>query len=382
MAFLPRVTVLFSNGNLLADISAIDGVAGMVGTVQTEALIGVVKKVTSLANAVEQGYTEDAEPKMYRQISEFFAELSGNQELYVMGTVDTMTMAQMLDKDDPEGAVKLIQQAAGKVRLLGLFRKPDAGYDAGEAFYDGDVEAACLASQAFGENSIASLIPHAILIEGRINDEDSLDIFEPKTADTDFGGVVVGGSLPDGSASVGTALGRACKYPAHIKLGKVANGPLAIDQVYIGTKLLKDYASLDALHGSGVISFVQHPQKAGFYFGIDYMANTGDYKRLAYRRVVDKAAVISVATYVEELEGEVDVDSEGKISDLDRNHLERRLEQQINNGMGEQISGVSVIIAADQNIIATSTLKVKNRIIPKGYTSFIDIDLGLNDPAA
>jgi hypothetical protein len=33
--YLPKVSVLYSNGNLLADVSVIDGIAGIVGTVST-----------------------------------------------------------------------------------------------------------------------------------------------------------------------------------------------------------------------------------------------------------------------------------------------------------------------------------------------------------
>jgi hypothetical protein len=378
---LPRVLIIYSNNNLLADITAIDGIAGIVGTVATPALIGVPKKVTSLKTAEDAGYTAAAEPVMHRHIKEFYAELSGNQELWVMGVVNTMSQAQMLDKDDPAGAIKLINAATGKIRILGLFRTPDVAYVPGVDFFDSDVQAACLASNAFGANSLANLVPHRILIEGRVVNEASLVVFEPKTAAADFAGVVVGGSDDNGSASIGTALGRACRFGAHIKLGKVANGPLALDAVYIGTKLLKDVADLAGLHNKGIISFVQHPQKAGFYFGIDRMANIADYRLLAFGRVVDKAALIAAATYVEELESEVDIDDAGRISELDIKHLEGRVEQQINNSMAEQISAVSVVIDPAQDILTTGTLTVKIRIRPKGYTSFIDVDLGLNAPA-
>lgn len=374
---LPKVTILFSDGNLLKDIAAIDGIAGIVGTVQTPGLIGVHKVVYNLADAVSQGFTVADEPEFHRHLTEFYAEIAGNQELHIMGVEDTMTMAQMLDKDILDGAVKLLHAAQNKIRLLAVFRKPDVGYDAGADFYDVDVENALLKTNAFALDQHTKFNYLRILIEGRVNDVDSLTILEPKTTETKYAGVVVGGSLNDGSASIGTALGRAVQFGAHVKIGKVQNGPLQLDTVFIGTKTLAEYLAIETLHGTGVISFMNHPTKAGFYFGIDRMANTGDYRLLAYGRVIDKAAVITLATYVDELENEVDVVG-GVIDQLDLAHLEGRITQQINAGMADQISGLEVYINPEQDIINTNKLTVKLRIIPKGYTSFIDVDLGLS----
>lgn len=374
---LPKVTILFSDGNLLRDIAAIDGIAGMIGTVDTVGLIGVHKVVYSLADAEAKGYTLDDEPTFHRHLEEFYAEVAGNQELHVMGVADTMSMASMLDKDDPDGAVKLLNAANGLIRILGVFRKPDVGYDAGNEFFDTDVEAALTKSITFVEDQHTKFNYLRLLIEGRVNDEESLDILDVKTKESDYAGVVLGGSLNDGSASVGTVLGRAVKYGAEIKIGKVANGPLQINNAFIGTKNISDMLNLETLHDLGIITFMIHPRKAGVYITTDKMANTGDYRLLAHGRVADKAAVITLATYVEELEGEVTLEN-GKISELDIAHLQGRLEQQLLTGMGDQVSKISVYINPAQDIITTSKLAVKLRITPKGYTSFIEVDLGLS----
>lgn len=377
MPGFPKVTILFSNGNLLRDVAAIDGIAGIVGTVATVDLVGVPKVVFNLADAVAQGFTLLDEPFMYRHLSEFYAEVAGNQELHIMGIADTMTMTQALDKDDDEGAKKLLLAAQGKVRILGVCRKPDGDYAPGNDFYDDDVQTALLKTITFCQDQNTKYNYLRVLVEGRVNDETVLDGFEPKTTETDFGGLVVGGSLNDGSASIGAVLGRAVKYPAQVKVGKVANGPIQLAQVYIGTKKISEIPGLEALHLTGIISFMNHPTKAGFYIGIDRMANTGDYRLLANGRVIDKAAIITVATYVNELENEIDV-VDGKIDPVDLKHLEHRLEQQVTSAMGDQISAFTIYINPEQDIINTSTLAVKERIIPKGYTSFIEVDLGLS----
>jgi hypothetical protein len=270
----------------------------------------------------------------------------------------------------------------GKVRLLGAAFAPAAGYDGGEDFIDADVEAALLKAKVFCQSRLGELAPIRVLLEGRVQNKNSAVVFSPTTVSNGFAGVVLGGTKPDGSASVGLALGRAVKYGAEIKIGKVANGPLSVDTVYIGDKLVKDVLNLAVLHGAGYISFMKHPQKAGFYFGIDRMASNDDFRLLAYGRVVDKAAIIAQAVYVEELESEVDVDEQGQIAVADIKYLEGKITQQITAVMGNQISGLEVYINPAQNIINTNKLTVKLRVRPKGYTSFIDIDLGLVAPVA
>ena len=377
----PKVSVQYSNGNLLQSIDAIDGIAGIVATVATVGLIGVPKQVFSLADAESKGFTLLAEPFLYNILKEFYTEVGGTQELWVMGTAETMTMASALTITDLTGAIRLVNAAEGKLRLLGVCRKPALAYVPGTEFLDLDVALAITASKTFCQAQLAALRPLRVLVEGRVANESSLVVYQPSTASNGFAGVVLGGAQANGTASVGLVLGRAVKYSAEVKIGKVANGPLSIANAYIGTKHIKDVPALETLHDKGYITFIKHPQKAGIYLGIDKMCSTDDYRLLAYGRVVDKAAIIAAATYVEQIESEVDVNpATGRIAEIEIKHLEAVIRQQIEAGMGDQISGLQVIIDPNQDIINTSTLLVQLRVIPKGYTSFIIVDLGLKAP--
>jgi hypothetical protein len=380
----PKVTLIYANGNLLSDAGVIDGIAAICGTGVSVGLLGIPKVVFSLDDAVAQGFTELAEPTMYRHLKEFYSSLSGNQELHVMIVPDTMTLTQMLDNTNASGAKKLINNAQGKVRLLGVFRKPVGGYNGGAAFIDSDVPTAVTNAKVFAEARLAELQPLRIMVEGRVQNPAAANTFTPKTSTNGFAGVVLGGSLNDGSASVGLMLGRAVRYGAQVKIGAVENGPLPVNEVYIGTSLLKDVANLDTLHGDGFITFTKHPRKAGFFYGIDRMCSIDDYRLLAYGRLVDKAAVIAATVYIEQLEGEVDTEPNGNVASYVVTFLEEQIKQQINVAMASQIStnGVSVVINPAQNIINTGRLIVKIRIRPKGYKSFIDVELGLIAPTA
>lgn len=376
---LPKVTVLYADGQLLANAGDIDGVVALMGTGSSVGLLGVPKIVYSLSDAETQGFTEADEPDMHRHLKEFYGELGADKELHIMIVPDTMTLEDMVDNTNPNGAKKLTIAAPGKLRMLAIFRNPGGAYDGGEDMIDEDVEAAITTAKVFAEARLAELSPLRILIEGRVENASAANTLTPKNSTNPWAGVVLGGTLNDGSASVGLALGRAAKYGAHIKLGKVANGPLSVNEIYIGTTLLKNVAGLAALHDAGFISFMTHPQKAGFFFGIDRMCDTGDYYLLARGRVVDKATVIAAALYANQIEDEVDTEpGSGKIATHVIADLEAQLEQAINTNMADQISEVEAIIDPDQDIINTSTLEVKLKIQPLGYKSFIEVTIGLS----
>lgn len=498
---IPNVSVIFGNGNLLQGI-AVEGVAGLVGTGQQPENKGKVFIFNSLAEAESQGITALNEPWAHRHVREFYEELGSNGTLYMLLLDSTVEMAGMLSATANDKAAKLVQAAAGRIAYLGVFRTPQPGYAAGADYFDADVAAAILAAKTFVQAQNAKLRFLRVLVEGRINNESSSVIYAPNSATNGFAGVVTGGTLGDKSASVGLALGRKMKYGAHIKLGKVANGPLSATDIYVGTKKLNDenslvipavaetkatatititaigadgdaiwaYANLggawtylgqynkvagdvttaavatafaaainagtaqhgytaaaaasvitltakagtgdklnasmpevfqtgtiaftktvwtggvaaraeqkfsaEVLHERGHISFLTYPGKAGFYFGIDSMASDDDYRILAHGAVIDEVARICAAVYINELEGEVEIEPDGKIASLALAYLKDILTAQVETVMAGKISGFQVIIDPEQDVVATSKLKIKARVQPLGYTTYIEVDLG------
>ncbi|HMP92919.1 MAG TPA: DUF2586 family protein [Phnomibacter sp.] len=314
---------------------------------------------------------------LYHQVSEFYAAVGGSQELWVMTVPNTVTMTQMLDKNPPDHAQHLINVSGGRIKLLGVCRQPDAEYNPGTQFIDADVANALPKAKDLAELNAQNLKFFRTLIEGRVANADSTNIFEPKAALNDYAGVVLGGSIAGPGASVGLVLGRACRYGAHIKIGKVANGPLPINIAYIGPKPVTEYSNLAFIHGLGYISFCTHPGKAGIYLGIDRMTNQGDYRLLAYGRLADKAATIAAAVYLEVLESELELELNGQLSPQEVGYLTAIISQQIRALMGAQISNHQVLIAADQNIVNTGVLEVELRLQPLGYASFIQVKVGL-----
>jgi hypothetical protein len=377
MANTPSVSITISKNNLLRNIPAIDGIAAFIGTGSTVGNLDKIFKVNSLEDAVDQGITLAAEPAAYKVLREFYQELGGNQEVILMLVANTVTMTAMLLHTDPTMAEKVITAGEGRISHLGVFRNPPVGYDPGEDFFDADVATAVAAAQSFVEAQNAKLRFLRVLIEGRIAVEASTTIYAPNTASAGGVGVVLGDTVSGKGAAIGLALGRRMKYAAHIKLGKVANGPITATAIYIGTKTLANVTNLDTLHGKGVISFVTYPGKAGFYFGIDNMATNDDFRILVHGSVIDAAAKVAASVYIDELESEVDAEADGSIKELNAKYLEDRMRQQALVTLGERISDIDILVDRSVNIVTTSKTKIKIRVLPKGYNTWIEVDLGL-----
>lgn len=377
MSNIPSVSITISKNNLLRNIPAIDGIAAFIGTGTTAGNLDKIFKINSLEDAIDQGITLADEPTAYKVLREFYQELGGNQETILMLVANTETMTSMLLHTDPDMAEKVVAAGEGRISHLGVFRNPPVGYDPGEEYFDADVAAAVTAGKAFVEAQNAKLRYLRVLIEGRIADETDTTIYAPNTASAGSVGVVLGDTQSGKGAAIGLVLGRRMKYAAHIKLGKVANGPLTATAIYIGTKPLSNVNNLDTLHGKGVISFVTYPGKAGFYFGIDNMATNDDFGILVHGSVIDAAAKVAASVYIDELESEVDAESDGTIKELNAKYLEDRMRQQALVTLGERISDIDVLVDRTVNIVQTSKTKIKIRVLPKGYNTWIEVDLGL-----
>lgn len=375
----PNVRANITNGNLQRQVLVTDGVAGIVGTASSVANIGKVVTVYSLQDAENKGYTQTSEPFLYRHILEFYNELGGSQELWILGVEDTMTMESACTSTNLNGVKKLLITSKGRVNLVGVCRSPAGSYDEGNGFLDQDVQKALVTSKILAEYQRSINRPVRILLEGRIANESVTPIYQPVTAENTFAGVVLGGTKNDGSASVGVALGRAVKYPAHIKLGDGMNGVLSITTAFIGTKAIDelDPVELDNFTNAGYIHYHTRDGVAGYFFSVDKMAGNDDFKILVLGRLIDKAQRVTASSTTPFLETSVRMTKEGKINDADALYLEQNLKSQLLLQMAGQISNAEVYIPTDQDLINTSTLEQQIKIQPLGYMTWIVLNLGL-----
>lgn len=125
---------------------------------------------------------------------------------------------------------------------------------------------------------------------------------------------------------------------------------------------------------------MKRPGSAGFYFGIDNMCSQDDFKILVHGRIIDKAVRVTASAYTPSIETEVELDDDGSIKDSDAFYLEQLLTQAIRTSLNGQISNVQVIVdATDTTFVSTHKLAVKVRVLPLGYLTYIEIDMGLTN---
>ena len=132
----PKVSVGFGTGNLLLDIPVIDAITGIIGIAATAPMQGTVFIVNNLTDAENQGFTVANEPVFHRHISEFYAEIGGNQQLYLLGMPAATTMAAMLDYTNANAAPLLLKASNFTIRNLGVFKILPNGYNGGANYID------------------------------------------------------------------------------------------------------------------------------------------------------------------------------------------------------------------------------------------------------
>lgn len=379
---IPNVSISITNGNIGGAQTTNDNIVGVISTGTGAGTLALLTPtfVVSLPDAESKGITEQAEPELYKILKEFYSiEGTRGAKVYCMIAANTVSLETMLDKTNANGAKKLIDFAQGEIKALAVSRKPVESYvPATPQFIDSDAIAALTKAKELVTDYFAAIKPFRVLIGARIHDADDETIFQPKAQDNNKAALVLGGTQNDGQASLGLVLGRFAATPVHRNLGRVKDGALPVNALYIGTKKVEDFATLDNLIDYGYITFTKYPQKAGYFISDDPMATaaTDDYRFLANCRVIDKAAVVAYQTYVNDLKDDVDLEPNGSITPIVLKHLEGMIENNINLSMGESISSVNAYIDPNQNLATGSKLKVELRITPRGYLKEIAVELG------
>lgn len=376
MAF-PGAQIKVTNGNLLREITVLDGVACIAATVKEADNINTLRQVYNLSDAEQKGYTEAKEPFMWGLIKEYYQELGGKQLLYVYGTAETQTMTDVLNVTSANGLTKALRQSNGEINLVAVARKPVSSYNAGNGFLDTDVATAVTAAKVLAEAQQANNTPIRVIIEGRVANEAATNNYKPKEQANGYAAVVLGGTKADGSAAVSLALARAVKHPANVKLGNGQNGALTAESIFIGSKPIEERLDMEALHDAGFLTFHNRTGAAGYFFGVDNMCSADDFRILVHGRVIDKAQRIAAMAFLPFVENSVTLKSNGSIDDSEASYIENVIEASLASGLRGQVSGIVVEVDRMANLVNSSTLPIEVRVLPLGYLTWITVRLGL-----
>jgi len=393
---LPRVKIFFENGLLGTASSSSDGLVGLACTaVAVSETFELAKAyvIRTLSGLEELGITsadDDANAFLYKQVKDFYSIAEDGTALWIMGFPNTALQSDIVDKTQ-DYAKLLIQEAQGALKGLFVAFKPANGYTPViEDSLDKDLKTAMLNAQLLAEWSTTDLFaPLFIALEARHFDGDVADLLTLTTYEYNRVGVLLGDTVSASTgAAIGLLAGKVASIPVQRHIGRVRDGALPITAAYV-KDLSVAKADVESIHDKGFITFRNFTGKAGYYFSDDCLATkeTDDYRSLARRRTIDKAYRIGYSTLLEELNEEVPITAEGKLSPSLVKSWESSVETAIinemtaNGNLGADPSdpsdtGVTCYINSNQNVVSTSRIEVILRVKPYGYAKYIDVKLG------
>lgn len=389
---LPSVDINVLNGNLPGVIPTDDALCGLLLQGVNAASLNLLtpKLLTSLQDAIDVGidadYDTDNSVAVYKHIKEFYDEAGTGARLWIMLVGQAVTMAAMTTKTEADYAVKLLNAADGKIRLLGVSRSPAEGYTPTVTNgIDVDVENAITTAQALVEEYAGNYKPFRVVLECRAYDGDAGNVVDLTAKEKNAVAVVLGDTASGAGSAVGLLLGRLASIPVQRNPGRVKDGSLNITTAYIGSETVATAeGDIATLHGKGFITFRRYVGKAGFYFTDDPTCTltTDDYRSLARGRVIDKAIVIAYSTFVNEILDEVAIDSNGRIETVKAKYYQSIIESAVDLAMTSEseISSFSATIDPEQNVLSTNKITVEARIVPVGYAKEIVVNLGFENP--
>ncbi len=389
----PGVNITLENGNLGAIASTNDGIVGMMISGIDDSIVPfeTPKQIFSLKEAedlgINEAYDADNSVLVYKQIKDFYEQAGNGAELWFIIIGNTVLMADYVDKTKAY-APALLDAAEGKIRALGISRVPDATYNATTTHgIDDDVWNAMANAQLLADEYALQMKPLRILIGARqwtgvVADlQDLSELTNNRVALS-----LVGESSGSNETNIGYILGRIASIPVQRNIGRVKDNAVINTTAYLsdGTTVDSHNSEIEAIHTKGYILLRKYVNRGGYYFVDDPMATaeTDDYHSLARGRVIDKALVLTYNTYVEEVNNEVEINTDGTLKASYVKALQASIENNINQTMTaySEISSVKCTIDPTQNILSTNKLEISISIIPVGYAKEINVKLGFSNP--
>ena len=386
-----NVNIRLENGALGRVASTDDGVAGLILTgkaVPDKLELNRVYLFNSTRDLTTYGITEAENPLLYKEVAAFYEQAGDGAELYVLVVSEATTLTQMCSSEDGSPLKKLINYAAGRIRLVGVNKLPPAEYEADlSQGIDGDVVTAVAAAQNVTAAYQAKINPFRMLFPALLWTGSSENLFKPREGSYNRAGLVLSADKMIGeiaSPSIGRVLGRAAKIAVNYSIARVKDGAIAASGFLADGKTPEEHAGmLDLLDDAGYIFYRTFTGKNGYYLNGDCMAAplTDDYSNLNLGRVIDKAIIIAYGAYVDELQDSIEVDDNGQLPQHLCSYFEGNMENAVAASMKDEISNFECFINPKQNILSTGFLQVNCKITPKSILKEINVTLGFDNPA-
>ena len=393
MAQLPRVKITFAQGNLGKVGDSPDGLVALM--VSATAVgdtfeLGKPYSIRSVDDLKDLKVTEKNNAVLIKHVREFFAEAGKGTEVYIYGVDKAKTMTELCTKgasDDEAGELlKLITLCKGRLRAVAIALDAQDEPEATEGIV-ADVLSAIPKAQETAEYATVELFaPLFVILEGRGYKRQGLkDI-------TELGcnrvSVFVGETRAKGKgAAVGLLAGRIAKVAVQRNVGRVLDGKIATDTLYLGGQPLETQTGAVAdLYTRGYICPRQFVGRVGFFFCDDRLATSesDDYAHITARRTIDKAYRIAYDTLLNFNLDELELQEDGTLHPAEVRSWEEQVTSAIDRAMTDKKE-----LSADEstgrgcrfeiiptNILSTSKVAGKISVRPFGYARYIDAEIG------
>lgn len=391
---LPNVNIVIGNGNMGNISLSDDGIAGLILTGAAVANKLELNKVYVLGSTLELaklGITAETNPLAHKEITAFYNVAGEGAELHLLVVGEATTLTQMCSQDADSPLRKLVNSAAGRIRLVGINRNTPADYEmTAEKGLDADVITAIASAHAVAEDFLTSIAPFRVLLPALGWDGQTDSLYKPREGSYNRVSVVIASDGKFGasklySAAIGQVLGRAAKISVHQNLGRVRDGAIAPKGYLTDGKTPEEHFSLmNLLEDAGYIFYRTFVGKNGYYLNGDATATdlADDYCFLSSGRVIDKAMVVTYRTYIDDILDNIQVDpAKGTIPVSICKSFEASIIRAVNTSMGDEMSSFTAYIDPNQNILANGQMTITCKIVPLATLREITVNLSLNNPA-
>ena len=385
---LPRVKINYLNGLLGTVPDNQDGLLGLLvlgaTAVSTTFVLGTPYRLVRPDDLTALGITTTNNARIVELVKQFYAEAEEGTPVYLLGLAAT-SMTTVLDVDN--GPMKAVLQGLhGSLRGLIVASASSASVTVTDGL-DPDVLTAMPKAQALAVWAADNLYaPIFVILEGR-HFESAADAPDLKSLAYNRVGVFIGDvTVSSANAAVGTLAGRIASVPVQRNIGRVADGAVAPEKMYIGANTVDlSMSVVDTLYSNGYMCPRIYIGLSGYYLVDDPLAvaGTDDYAHLTARRTVDKAARIAYITMLQFLLDEIEVNNDGTMQQPILKSWQAAVEDAINEQMaaaGELSvvdgSGCKFYIDPKQNVLSTSKVEGTLKVRPFGYARDIIVNIG------
>ncbi len=393
MAQLPIVKITFAEGNLGKVGDSPDGLVALMvasAAVGNTYELGKPYSIRSVADLKALKVAEDNNATLLKHVREHYAEAGEGSELIIYGVDKGKTMVELATKgasEDEAGELrKLITLCKGRLRTVGIALDAQDEPDATEGIVADVLSAIPKAQETAVYATDVLYAPLFVILEGRGFKRQGLkDLSE---LGCNRVGVFVGDTRAEGKgAAIGLLTGRIAKSAIQRNVGRVRDGKIAADAIYLsGQPIEQQTGAVADLYTKGYICPRQYVGRAGFYFCDDRLATSesDDYAHVTARRTIDKAYRIAYDTLLSFLLDELELEADGTLHPATIRSWEQEITSAVDRAMtakgelsADESTGSACRFAIlPTNVLATSEVRAKLSVRPFGYARYIDVELG------